>query len=433
MDEKKMLEVIQGFKDAIAHEQNIRPQLLEERKWKLEGLKKSRRNLQETNAKLKTREREKTEAEEAQRIETTVYRQKLKNVQLERENMVFDAKADSMALSNLVHNKHALTEIELCTELQELRANVKAEELNKQSCFQELQLKQNMELMELNNKYEDKCREVESMYRQRMDDLIEVETRSLETEIMMLEDEINKRVEEMKIQKELERKTVFNVNTVGYELKEQDKWKEELENANKLAQRREKKLLGAKNENKRLTEAIQEAELMKIHLLMELEEYEKYKVKQRANQGRLNKLKKERHQQKVEKELLLQAAIEYELEQHKRERLQGKKVLNGQKQHMERMLHQRLKKYEQMARPPPIHSVSQAHAALKTRERAWGLGVRRYIHSRKYICCTARRTLKFSPSWACLFTCQSRQRACVIKLERGVWAPPAVRKEQITL
>uniref|UniRef100_A0A8C5D3Y3 Endonuclease/exonuclease/phosphatase domain-containing protein n=1 Tax=Gouania willdenowi TaxID=441366 RepID=A0A8C5D3Y3_GOUWI len=229
------------------------------------------------------------EAEEAQRIETNIYRDKLENVQLERENMVFDAKVDSMALSNLVHNKHALTEIELCTELQELRANVKAEELNKQSCIQELQLKQNMELMELNNKYEDKCREVDK--------------------IMTLEDEMDTRVKEIKIRKnrELERATELNAHNVACELKKKDKWKEELENANKLAQRQERKHLAAKNENKRLTEAIQKAELMKIHLLMDLEEYEKYKVKQRANQGRLNKLKKERHQQKVEKELLLQA------------------------------------------------------------------------------------------------------------------------------
>ncbi|XP_028313576.1 dynein regulatory complex subunit 4-like [Gouania willdenowi] len=350
MDEKNMLEVIQHFKNAITHEkQTIRPKLLNELKWKLEGLKKSRRNLQKTNAKLRTRQREKIEAEEAQRIETNIYRDKLENVQLERENMVFDAKVDSMALSNLVHNKHALTEIELCTELQELRANVKAEELNKQSCIQELQLKQNMELMELNNKYEDKCREVDSAYRQRMEDLYAAETRNLKTEIMTLEDEMDTRVKEIKIRKnrELERATELNAHNVACELKKKDKWKEELENANKLAQRQERKHLAAKNENKRLTEAIQKAELMKIHLLMDLEEYEKYKVKQRANQGRLNKLKKERHQQKVEKELLLQAAIEYELEQHKWERLQDKKVLNEQKQRMKEMLHQRLKKYEQ--------------------------------------------------------------------------------------
>uniref|UniRef100_A0A8C5HIT2 Dynein regulatory complex subunit 4 n=1 Tax=Gouania willdenowi TaxID=441366 RepID=A0A8C5HIT2_GOUWI len=268
----------------------------------------SKRNLQETKTELRTRMREKEEAEERQRMETSVYKQKLKHVLYEQHNMVFEMKADSMALSSLVHNKHAQTEVDLCRKLQDLQATLREGKLNDQSCIQELKLKQKMELMELNNTYEDKVREMEFKFNKIMSSVIEAETKSCSMEVMDWEEERGKRIENLKLQqqRELEKMTEYQARTMTRELEEQHKLKEDLENVKKLDQRANRKLLAAKKENEHLTEALKKAQLTNTQLLVQMEQHQKNKAAEMASRDRLKLIEKKIHDQKVENELLLQ-------------------------------------------------------------------------------------------------------------------------------
>ncbi|XP_030587859.1 dynein regulatory complex subunit 4 [Archocentrus centrarchus] len=285
----------------------------------------SKRNLEELKAELRNKSREKEEAEERHRVEITVYKQRLRHVLSEQHNAITEVKIDAVAASSLVKRKHMQSELSLHRNLQGLQEELTEKKFLIESRVKALQLKHQVELMELTNDYERRIRDIEVKYHEKMQLMIEKEEEKRRVEVAEIDDRMKSRevtlIEEH--DRALRRAEEHFCSTEEKLLADRRMLKEELTELEKRQLRVSRELSAAQKENKRLTEALTGAQQKLSEQQRELEEHNRNKPKMVEKRAQMKVIEKELRDLTLEHDLLLQA---FEKVQQERDELLKKQT-----------------------------------------------------------------------------------------------------------
>ncbi|KAK9540771.1 hypothetical protein VZT92_003201 [Zoarces viviparus] len=269
----------------------------------------SKRRLEEQQAELRSRNREREEAEERHRVEITVYKQKLKHVLSEHHDTVSGLKVDAVTSTALLQNQHTQSELGLQRDLHDLQADFREKKLHNGNLNKELELKHQVELMELAINRDKIIRDMEVKYHDKMQSMAEAEAKKRQAEVDGIEDRMKSRVETLieEHDRALRHADHYYSAVQKKLLLDQKKLKDELAKETKLQARADRKLSAAEREKKRLSEALQEAQQKLPELQKQQHDYKQAKTKIVATKARVKVLEKELRDLSMEHELMLQA------------------------------------------------------------------------------------------------------------------------------
>ncbi|KAM9314471.1 dynein regulatory complex subunit 4 [Pholidichthys leucotaenia] len=292
----------------------------------------SQRRLEEVQAELRNRRREKEEADERHRVEITVYKQKLKHVLLEHHDASTEVKTVAVATRHQTETDEMRSEFGLRGDVGGLRADVRESTVQGENFIKELKLKHQVELMELNNKYERRIREQEVKYAERMMSLVEEEESRRRSQISELEERMRSRVKELKEEQDRDLRRVEEVCSGALKKKISDlkSLKEELEETRQKEARTQRRLLAARQENSQLKEELKEEQSRLPRLEEQLEEHRRNQRKQKAARAELELVKRQIRDLSLENELLLQNCEKVERERDELLRRQRDELLDVQ-------------------------------------------------------------------------------------------------------
>ncbi|KAM7419925.1 hypothetical protein PAMA_016834 [Pampus argenteus] len=304
----------------------------------------SKRSLEETTAELRSRRREREEAEERHRVEITVYKQKLKHVLSEHHDSISELKMDTVASAALIQKQHAESELGLRRDTHGLQADARQKQLHNQTCIQELKLKHQVELMELTNNYDRRVREIEVKYHKKMQSMVEVENKKRRAEVLEIEDRMRERIATLIEDHDRTYRSAEEYYCAAQSklLADQKELKEELAEVKKQQARVDRELSAAQQENKRLQESLQEAEQKLPKLRQQLEEHNEAKAERAVSRARVKLVEQELRELSVQHELLLQAFQKVQQERDELLQKQTETIVDvQQKSSMKQLLLQR--------------------------------------------------------------------------------------------
>ncbi|XP_011610972.1 dynein regulatory complex subunit 4 isoform X1 [Takifugu rubripes] len=292
----------------------------------------SKRSLEEANAQLRNQQREKEEAEECHRVEITVFKQKLKNVLSEQQNAMAKMKMEGVATAMLVQNRNMEAELGLRRDVSSLHANCREKEHHTHNSLRELQLKHQVELMDLASSYDRRIKETEEKYLKNLQSLLEAEGKQRQAEIKKLDEQMKSQMVTLKEEHDrAHREAEEYYSAVQRKLLEDQKLlKREMTEATKVQAKAGRELSAAEQENTRLREAVQEAEHKLIQAQEQAEQSRKKKARMKVRNVQIRQVEKELRDQKVEHELLLQCCWELEQERDELLRTQADTILELQ-------------------------------------------------------------------------------------------------------
>ncbi|XP_042371027.1 dynein regulatory complex subunit 4-like, partial [Plectropomus leopardus] len=154
-----------------------------------------KRTVEETKARIRNRHREREEAEERHRVEITEYKQKMRHVLFEHDNTAFEQKMDGLASTSLIQNQHAQAELGLRRDARGLQANFRDKKLENENLIKELNLKHQVELIELINDHDRRVRDMELKYHKQMQSMTEAANKTLEVEVNDFDNRVKRRAE----------------------------------------------------------------------------------------------------------------------------------------------------------------------------------------------------------------------------------------------
>uniref|UniRef100_A0A3Q0SK40 Dynein regulatory complex subunit 4 n=1 Tax=Amphilophus citrinellus TaxID=61819 RepID=A0A3Q0SK40_AMPCI len=265
----------------------------------------SKRNLEELKAELRNKSREKEEAEERHRVEITVYKQKLRHVLSEQHNVITEVKIDAVAASSLVKRKHMQSELSLQKNLQGLQEELTEKKFLIESRVKALQLvRYTLQMYLLNTLF--------------------LDLNTFEIQFLYCEHDklCNLKLMLLFVWGSLPHKApptppIFMLCCVSCV------WQEELTELEKRQRRVFRELSAAQKENKRLTEALTEAQQKLSEQQRELEEHNRNKPKMVEKRAQMKVIEKELRDLTLEHDLLLQA---FEKVQQERDELLKKQT-----------------------------------------------------------------------------------------------------------
>uniref|UniRef100_A0A1A8EE64 Dynein regulatory complex subunit 4 n=1 Tax=Nothobranchius kadleci TaxID=1051664 RepID=A0A1A8EE64_NOTKA len=290
----------------------------------------SKRKLQEAKAELRNRDRERDEAEERHQVEITVYKQKLKHVLSEQQNTISEMKMDTACSALLVQNQNTDSGLELHRGLQNLQMDFQEKLIQEGISIKELRQKHQVELMELNNKYHHRLKEVEQTFQQRMDFLVTMEDKKRESAIRELENHLENRMGSV-IQDQdrvLRQAEEFYTQVIKKQLSDQEVPKAEALRSETIQKNR--KLERAQQKEKVLKKSLKEAEQKVLELQEQLQKHVRFQEAMKENQGQQKVVEKELKDLMVEYELLLQAFQKVEQERDELLQRQMESILDVQ-------------------------------------------------------------------------------------------------------
>uniref|UniRef100_A0A8C2BRC5 Dynein regulatory complex subunit 4 n=1 Tax=Cyprinus carpio TaxID=7962 RepID=A0A8C2BRC5_CYPCA len=272
----------------------------------------TKRQLDEKKCELRNRERDLEEGEERHQVEIKVYKQKVKHLLYEEQNMLSELKAESVVSSKLLQKEHADFENQLRKDMCCLKVDMKEQELSSENVIKNLHLKHNEEITILRNDFARQVREIESKYKKRMQKLRQEEELRRKTEIHELEERKNSHINMLMMNHEKAFRDIRNYfNDIVYKnldlitsLKEM-KRKEE---------KRNKEMAEVLEENKDLRESPQKAKEEVAELQKLLSNYDKDRSALARTRARLKISEREMKELKWVHEVLEQRFTKVQLE-----------------------------------------------------------------------------------------------------------------------
>ncbi|KAL1256487.1 hypothetical protein QQF64_012032, partial [Cirrhinus molitorella] len=113
----------------------------------------TKRQLEEKKCELRNRERELEEGEEHHQVEIKVYKQKVKHLLYEQQNMLSELKAESVVSTKLLQKEHADLENKLQKDMCCLKVDIKEQELSSENVIKNLHLKHDEKITVLRNDF----------------------------------------------------------------------------------------------------------------------------------------------------------------------------------------------------------------------------------------------------------------------------------------
>ncbi|XP_061627084.1 dynein regulatory complex subunit 4-like [Phyllopteryx taeniolatus] len=293
----------------------------------------SKRHLEETQAQLRKRSGEKDEAERRHRVEISVYKQKLKHVLSEQHAAAADEKTDGGAAARLARGRHADAELRLRGRVQNEQADARHRELCGRRCIRDLELKHQVQLMELSNNYDKRISEVEAKYGEKLEQMRRAESEKTSTAILALEDQMSERLKlltDEQRQKFPAAEEFFSAvqSKLGHDGKI---LKEEASVARKRHAHVNVHLKEAEQHNKSLDVSLQEAERKLPDIRRQLEGHRQARSRQAAGSTRAKMLEEQLEDVLLERNLLIAAFAQVEEERDALLRKQTEVLLEVQR------------------------------------------------------------------------------------------------------
>uniref|UniRef100_A0A3P8UM59 Dynein regulatory complex subunit 4 n=1 Tax=Cynoglossus semilaevis TaxID=244447 RepID=A0A3P8UM59_CYNSE len=249
----------------------------------------SRREVERARDTLRHKDRERGEAEERHRVEINVYKQKLKHVLSEQQDVISEIKNDAAAATTLDQNQKSEAELDLRRLIQAQQANVREKRSQEANNIKELKLSWICLLTEIEQKYHNK-----------MQLMVEAEGKRRRAEVIEVEDRMNGRILELTEKHEQALRGVEEYYSIGEKMG-----------------RAQSALSAAQQQNKRLRASLQENEQNLSELNQQLRDH------RQAAAARARIAEKELRELTVEHEMLLQA---FEKVQQERDELLKKQT-----------------------------------------------------------------------------------------------------------
>ncbi|KAM3872146.1 dynein regulatory complex subunit 4-like [Diretmus argenteus] len=268
----------------------------------------TKRDLEESNAELRNRDRELEEAEERHQVEIKVYKQKVKHLLYEHQSTISELKAEGVVSTKLMQNEHAELENELHEGRRSLKVDFKVLELSNENLEKELKLKHNGESTETRNSFERHAQEIEATYAKKMQELQQELEIQRKTEISEIEDGMNSHITALLKNHEeafSEMKAYYNEMTQN-SVVVHNSLKEQIADTKRKERELEKKMAELSLQNKHLTEPLQRAKEEVAELQKQLFNNERDKAMLARAKASLKVGEKDMRDLKYEHEVLQQ-------------------------------------------------------------------------------------------------------------------------------
>eukprot|EP00051_Salpingoeca_urceolata_P004770 m.67561 g.67561 ORF g.67561 m.67561 type:complete len:487 (-) comp13836_c0_seq1:73-1533(-) len=276
----------------------------------------SKRQLDETKADLRNRDREIEEVEERHAVEIKVYKQKVKHLLYEHQNQITELKADSAVSKKLGQDSHRHAEGDLRRDKRALKVELKEVELSNEDIVKSIQVEYDKQITKLREEMQRTSRELQQKYDHKAQALREDLDLQRKTEIHEIEERKNGQIAALIRNHERafgDIKNYYNDITLN-NLALINSLKEQVEDMKKKGERDEKVLSETLAENKRLVEPLQKARAKVEEMTKQLASHNKDKESLRTSKIRLKSQDEDIRRLKWEHEVLEQRFIQVEAE-----------------------------------------------------------------------------------------------------------------------
>ncbi|XP_068432065.1 dynein regulatory complex subunit 4-like [Clinocottus analis] len=296
----------------------------------------SRRRLKEEQAELRSRQREREEAE-TRHQETTVYKVKLKHLLSEHCDTVSALKADAIASAAPDLSRHTQAELELRRELHGLQAEHRDKQAHDEMGIRERHLKHQRELVELENICDERVTEMEMKYHLKVRSIITADTKKQQDEVGLVEGQMENYIASLIEQHDAAvQRVVRDCNTHKKQLEEKRNLKQvKLPEARRLKAFVERKSSTGEQENQRLKDSLLENQQKLTELQQKLHENQqamKTAATKAQVKARMKALDQERGELSVGRVLLEQACEKVQQECEELSQKQTQAILDTEQE-----------------------------------------------------------------------------------------------------
>ncbi|XP_071423857.1 dynein regulatory complex subunit 4 [Pithys albifrons albifrons] len=268
----------------------------------------TRQELEEKKAELRGRDREMEEAEERHHVEIKVYKQKVKHLLHEQQETLTELKAEGILSLKRAQKDHWDQEQELWKEKRSLKAQLKEQQLANEAAVTNLCLKHEEEMARLRSDFETQAKEMDAKYNRKMEALREEMDLRRKREIHELEERKNNQISELMVKHEGafgDIKNYYN-DITAKNMSLINLLKEQVEEMKKREIILEKEKSDVVQQNKGLTEPLQQAQEQVAEMQKKLAHYDMDKESLMNSKARLKVIQKELKDLQWEHEVLEQ-------------------------------------------------------------------------------------------------------------------------------
>ncbi|XP_065915362.1 dynein regulatory complex subunit 4-like [Dysidea avara] len=229
----------------------------------------TKRQLEETKAVVRNKDREIEDAEERHQVEIKVYKQKVKHLLYEHQNNITELKQEGAVAITLEQKQHKERESEMKGDKRTLKIEIKEMELAHEEMVKNLKKKNDELVTKMREEFERDSVELEQKYEKKMQVLRDELELRRKTEIHEIEECKNAQINTLMKNHEKafsDIKNYYNDITLN-NLALINSLKEQIENMKKKEERLEKQLAETQAENRRLHDPLQKAreEVTELH------------------------------------------------------------------------------------------------------------------------------------------------------------------------
>ena len=268
----------------------------------------TRKELEETRAEVRVKDRELEESEERHMMEVKVYKQKVKHLLYEQENNIAELKAENMVSLKVAREEQRQQEQQHLRDKQQLTKELHEKDKQYTQLIRDGKLKQTEQIEELRSKFEEQAREMENRYQERYSDLRAELGLRARTEVSHVEERKNDQIDHIKKSHEKafnEIKNYYNDITLN-NLAMIATLKEEIKERDVKIERSEKQVATVQAENKKLAEPLKKAKEELYRLKGMLGNHEKDKNALITTKAKIKVINKELEEIRWEHEVLQQ-------------------------------------------------------------------------------------------------------------------------------
>lgn len=276
----------------------------------------SKRQLDETRADLRNKDREIEASEERHAVEIKVYKQKVKHLLYEHQNQISELKGDGAVSKRMAEKQHALKEDSLSMDKRALKVELKEIELSHEAVIKNLQLEYDKKNTQLRDELHRTAQEMQRKYETKMDLLREDLELRRKIEIKEIEERKNKQIHTLMKNHEKafgDIKNYYNDITLN-NMALINQLKLDVEEMKAKGERDEKLVTEIRAENKSLVEPLAKARADVMEYEKQLANYAKDKQYLASAKARLKVQTQQLSQKDWEREVLEQRFKEVESE-----------------------------------------------------------------------------------------------------------------------
>lgn len=239
----------------------------------------TKRQLEETKAELRNKDREIEEHEERHAVEIKVYKQKVKHLLYEHQNQISDLKSDAHVQRQLEVDVHHRAEDLLSSDKRALKIELKEMQLSHEDVIKNIKLEHDKQNTQMRDELFRTSKEMQKKYEKKMDLLRDDLELRRKIEIKEVEERKNKQIHTLMKNHEKafgDIKNYYNDITLN-NMALINSLKEQVEDMKRKGERDEKLMAEIRAENKSLVEPLAKARVDLVDLKKQLTNYTKDK------------------------------------------------------------------------------------------------------------------------------------------------------------